>query len=450
MSVVERARIVRVPNEAQLERALLAPARGAVRAGRLRRRSAPRIRRLGVRAESRPGLPHAAATAGHLRPSAAGAHAGRAAPTTGQATAAAGRAVDGASTRAAGRPSRRRRSAGHRPQLAAQARRARARDAAVCGARRLPGQQHLPGPDHGHAREPARRTRSSPTSSRTSSRSATSRPRTLGPPAGRGLPGHGRPRQRQARRQPRERPRQRHRVDPRVTILESGRATIQVVLDQKVSQHVKVTVVQRDAAPGHRRRRDRHHARDSVVVTGPSSAVNRVAGVAGQRVASTPAASTSTATSSRSPSTTPGEVVTGVELDPAHRQRAGARLHQPLEPHGPGQPDRLGHARRPGFRIGVDRGRPADRLRRGRRGAAPDPGLGRHGARSRSPAPRATSPPTSASPCRRASRSWGRGRRGSRVHIEAVTETRTFTAGHPPRRAAARPAVRRHRRPPCC
>ena len=250
MSVVERARIVRVPTEAQLERALDRAARGAGRAARPQ--PAPRPGAPWPRSRSLPD-PHDAGPRGDAGPRSRLPGSGgaarrpdrRPAPRTGRPRRhpGAGRPVaprrrldqgpvDAAADR---RPARRPRSptrtARHRrgrgatdeprplrppgrrvrrPQLAAQARGHRARDAAVRGPRRVPGQrarsrarctvtvQNQPA-GHGH-HEPAARRRPDPLhrAARASSRLRAER-----------LPGDGRPHQRQARRPARQRPRSR-------------------------------------------------------------------------------------------------------------------------------------------------------------------------------------------------------------------------------------------------
>ena len=147
MSVVERARIVRVPNEAQLERALLGLLEAPNVPGRPRARPAGGVRR--------PAGPAACASRAGRRPRRS---LRRRRP----------RAGTGPRRRGGRRPPPCR-TREHRPRPPGalgrvivhnwplKLARRRARHAAVRRARRVPGQQHLPGPDQGHARQPAGR-----------------------------------------------------------------------------------------------------------------------------------------------------------------------------------------------------------------------------------------------------------------------------------------------------
>ena len=147
MSVVERARIVRVPNEAQLERALLALLEAPGRAGRPRVAAGPGRRH---RAGPASRLPHRPShrrrrrsPPRRRRPPIARARGGRRRGRRAQHV-----NVGRAARRVAG-------GIVHNWPLKLAA--IVARDAAVRGLRRVAGQQHLPGPGAGDARQPAGR-----------------------------------------------------------------------------------------------------------------------------------------------------------------------------------------------------------------------------------------------------------------------------------------------------
>ena len=171
MSVVERARIVRVPNEAQLERALLAPAGGPERAGRprpWRLQGHPSARPVPDRAPPRPRRGdhrrgHAAASPARppasQRPPPARGHACRRASADGRAARRGGRRRGGRLQPVNARRGVRRLGRHHRPQLAAQAGRRGPRDAALRGPRGIAGQRTYPGPHQGDAGRPAGRHR---------------------------------------------------------------------------------------------------------------------------------------------------------------------------------------------------------------------------------------------------------------------------------------------------
>ena len=180
MSVVERARIVRVPSEAQLERALLGLLEAPSVPGRLGRGGpgtgppdgppAHRPAPLAWDAPRRPrGPPDPARTRAApgartrarlpRRPSRRRARRPRARATPGAAARSEARGAS-ATTRARPPPrcrpvnlgrGARRAGRDHRPQLAAQAGGDRPRDAAVRGLRGVAGQQHLPRADRDHA-----------------------------------------------------------------------------------------------------------------------------------------------------------------------------------------------------------------------------------------------------------------------------------------------------------
>ena len=279
MSVVERARIVRVPTEAQLERALTAlleaPAappglgRRAARVPRPHPRPAPHPT-TPARARGRPPARRAPRRRRRRRDADARrpardrpAHDGPPAPAAPASRRGRGR-HGGRGREPMNLGSRVRRAARFdRPQLAAQARRHRPRDAALRGPRRLAGQHHLPGPGARHGRSTSRRARWSPTTSATSTRSGTSRRADVAPAARRGLRGDRRPDQRQARRAAGQRPGrgQRHRSagdHPRLPAAhDPGRAR------RGDDQQVPVEVDQGAAPAGHRRRRDDVHAAGS-------------------------------------------------------------------------------------------------------------------------------------------------------------------------------------------
>ena len=358
MSVVERARIVRVPSEAQLQRALSAlleaPAappglsrrrspgfRGRARS-RFRIRTTPAPRGDAGLAAGVPGSGSAAATstgsadtgpdASGDRTDPAGGSPERARPTRpgsrrrrrpprrpsprprsltqdGTGTAA---VVAADEPRLARQPAVR----FDRPQLAAQARGHRARDAAVRGPRRLPGQQRVPG---SRARAPPSTSptgRSSPTTCATSTRSGTSRRSTSVGCAPR------------TSRRPSTSPTSSptassvnvrvavSAVDPRVTILDSQPRSIQVVLDEVTTKQVPVDVQQGPTPPGVDVG-EMTYTPTEVTVTGASTAVSRVVAARVIVARSTPRASTSTATvEAQAGRRQRAQIVAGVELDP--------------------------------------------------------------------------------------------------------------------------------------
>ena len=104
-------------------------------------------------------------------------------------------------------------------------------------------------------------------------------------------------------------------VDPRVTILEVRPRTVQVVLDQKVSKTTKVVVTQSDPPPG-LQVGPATVTPAQVVVTGPSAAVNQVVNA---RVTATIDGSGVNVDRDVRPDAVDaaGEIVTGVDLDPA-------------------------------------------------------------------------------------------------------------------------------------
>ena len=203
MSVVERARIVRVPSEAQLERALIGlleapnvPGRGGPGGG-VRRPGRLRIARRG-RVVAQPAAPPAPAPDTRRR------H--RNAPTRRARPPPPCRARERGPRPPAPGP-------GHRAQLAAQAGRGHPRHAAVRRARRVAGQQHVPraragdgrepAPQHGH-HQPAQGRRADPVH----------RPGRRRAPGGRGLPRDGRPGRTWSPTAARDRAGQRHRRGP--------------------------------------------------------------------------------------------------------------------------------------------------------------------------------------------------------------------------------------------
>ena len=202
MSVVERARIVRVPTDAQLARALAAlleapaspPAcavapqhRAAIRSGGCTSRAA----RPGARMWPRPAIRHARSTAPSRRRRRAPP---RSSPvrTTTEPRPPRSRRSEPRTQRPAHRPVR-------HPQLAAEARGRRPRHAAVRGPRRVAGQQRLHGPGPGPRRPPARRNRGHPPAQERRG-DPLYRARRRGPSHGGRLPGDGRPRRRRAHR----------------------------------------------------------------------------------------------------------------------------------------------------------------------------------------------------------------------------------------------------------
>lgn len=104
-------------------------------------------------------------------------------------------------------------------------------------------------------------------------------------------------------------------VDPRVTILAVRPLTIQVVLDQMVSKPVKVVVAQSDPPPG-LQVGEVTVTPDTVVVTGPSAAVNQVVNA---HVSATIDGSGVNVDEDVAPVPVDaaGEPVTGVNVDPA-------------------------------------------------------------------------------------------------------------------------------------
>ena len=216
-------------------------------------------------------------------------------------------------------------------------------------------------------------------------------------------------------------------IDPRVTILDWQPRTIQVVLDQVTTKHVPVEVDQGTAPPGIDVG-EMTFTPTTVSVTGPSTAVSQVV-AAHVNVALSPEGIDFDRTVEPKPIDESGAVVTGVELDPRSvhvtiplfTNRETRTL--PVNPVVTGTPAQ-------GFRISsvvtdplvVSVEGDADQLSaadRGRHGAGVR--LGRHARRR---------PERRRSPCRRAS--WRPPARGTSlvtVHIEAVTETRTYTAG---------------------
>ena len=264
-----------------------------------------------------------------------------------------------------------------RPQLAAEARGHRARDAAVRGPRRLPGQQRVPG--SGGRAPPS----TSPTGTvvtndlRDIDADPVHRAARRRPAARRGLRGDRRPRQRQARRPAGQSVRVAvNAVDPRVTILDFQPRSIQVVLDEVTTKQVPVDVQQGPTPDGVDVGEMVVHA-DRGLGHGRDHGREPRRGRAGSSPRSTPRASTSTVTSRRGRSTTAGEIVAGVELDPRtvhvtiplFTNRESRTL--PVNPVVTGTPAQ-------GFRIASVAVGPARRVRRGRRRPAGRADVGRH------------------------------------------------------------------------
>ena len=233
-----------------------------------------------------------------------------------------------------------------------------------------------------------------------------------------------------------------------MTILDVRPRTIQVVLDQKMSKTVPVVVdpVGSAAGPpgrrghGHAGRGHGHRARpppSSSVVDRPRHAPR-----------STAAASTSTATSRPLRWTPAGEVVTGVDLEPA-LVHVTIPVYTNLENRtAAGQPHRHRHAgRRVPDRVGGRRSRSSCRSRATRPSCRPS--WRRTPRRCRSPGPRGTSPSQVAySLPTGVSRHRGPDRDGDGPHRARDRDPHVH-GGDPPRRPRARAAVRRVRRPAC-